>query len=272
MTLASPKGSSKMTALPRSVSSIAASVIVLATFLIFASLLLVPFPFGSAVGGYFFGVDRKITLLDSTFDLSSDKDVNYSHKNSSSGLNLELPTMSSNTSVVDKASIRSSTYKDFLPTESNKELPSSPKDLVDSKINKMPKKPVEIPDSSSRVTEKVVGTSSFASSNASMSNSSDSGCDLYQGNWFYDPQGPSYTNNSCPVITQMQNCQGNGRLDKEYENWRWKPSKCDLPRFDAKKFLELMRGKTLAFIGDSVARNQMESLLCLLWQASICIS
>lgn len=67
----------------------------------------------------------------------------------------------------------------------------------------------------------------------------------------------------------MQNCQGNGRPDSEYEKWRWKPSECELPRFDAKKFLELMRGKTLAFIGDSVARNQMESMLCLLWQASI---
>jgi len=81
--------------------------------------------------------------------------------------------------------------------------------------------------------------------------------------------GPLYTNNSCPLLTQMQNCQGNGRPDKGYENWRWKPSQCDLPRFDAKKFLELMRGKTLAFIGDSVARNQMESMMCLLWQASV---
>lgn len=93
-------------------------------------------------------------------------------------------------------------------------------------------------------------------------------CDLYQGSWFYDREGPLYTNNSCPVLTQMQNCQGNGRPDKGYENWRWKPSQCDLPRFDARKFLELMKGKTLAFIGDSVARNQMESMLCLLWQAS----
>ncbi|KAG2312438.1 hypothetical protein Bca52824_023995 [Brassica carinata] len=92
-------------------------------------------------------------------------------------------------------------------------------------------------------------------------------CDLFHGNWFYDPVGPLYTNNSCPLLTQMQNCQGNGRPDKGYENYRWKPSQCDLPRFDAKKFLELMRGKTLAFIGDSVARNQMESMMCLLWQA-----
>ncbi|KAL4205322.1 hypothetical protein AMTRI_Chr01g114040 [Amborella trichopoda] len=91
-------------------------------------------------------------------------------------------------------------------------------------------------------------------------------CDLYHGKWVYDQTGPLYTNNTCPVITQMQNCQGNGRPDKEYENWRWKPHQCDLPHFDSKKFLELMRGKTLAFVGDSVARNQMESMMCILWQ------
>ncbi|XP_059629456.1 protein YLS7-like [Cornus florida] len=96
-----------------------------------------------------------------------------------------------------------------------------------------------------------------------------SDCDLYHGKWIYDSTGPLYTNGSCPVLTQMQNCQGNGRPDKEYENWRWKPAQCDLPRFDAKKFLELMRGKTLAFIGDSVARNQMESMMCILWQVEV---
>ncbi|XP_031110142.1 protein YLS7-like [Ipomoea triloba] len=91
-------------------------------------------------------------------------------------------------------------------------------------------------------------------------------CDLYSGKWIYDSTGPLYTNNSCPIITQMQNCQGNGRPDKDYENWRWKPTQCDLPRFNPKQFLELMRGKTLAYVGDSVARNQMESMLCILWQ------
>ncbi|CAO2838995.1 unnamed protein product [Amaranthus hypochondriacus] len=94
-------------------------------------------------------------------------------------------------------------------------------------------------------------------------------CDLYHGEWFYDSAGPLYTSSSCPIITQMQKCQENGRPDKEYENWRWRPTQCELPRFNATKFLELMRGKTLAFVGDSVARNQMESLTCLLWQAEV---
>ncbi|KAK1385782.1 hypothetical protein POM88_023517 [Heracleum sosnowskyi] len=92
-------------------------------------------------------------------------------------------------------------------------------------------------------------------------------CDLYHGQWVYHQNGPLYYNNSCPVLMQKQNCQG--RRDKEYENWRWKPERCNLPRFDPKKFLELMRRKTLAFIGHSVTRNQMESMLCILWQASI---
>ncbi|MCL7036668.1 hypothetical protein MKW94_015924 [Papaver nudicaule] len=118
--------------------------------------------------------------------------------------------------------------------------------------------------SPSKTEEEIPISSPPVSKESSKTTSGD--CDLFHGNWFYDSEGPLYTNNSCPVITQMQNCQGNGRPDKEYESWRWKPSQCDLPRFDAKKFLELMRGKTLAFIGDSVARNQMESMLCLLWQ------
>ncbi|XP_057491431.1 protein trichome birefringence-like 20 [Actinidia eriantha] len=46
--------------------------------------------------------------------------------------------------------------------------------------------------------------------------------------------------------------------------WRWKPDQCELPLFDAAQFLELVRSQSMAFIGDSVARNQVESLMCLL--------
>ncbi|KAH9555665.1 hypothetical protein CY35_08G126700 [Sphagnum magellanicum] len=91
-------------------------------------------------------------------------------------------------------------------------------------------------------------------------------CDLFTGAWVEDNSPPLYTNENCPIVTQTQNCPGNGRPDSNYLNWRWQPQGCDLPAFDAKAFLEMMRGKTLAFVGDSVARNQYESLLCMLWQ------
>jgi len=51
-------------------------------------------------------------------------------------------------------------------------------------------------------------------------------------------------------------------------SWKWAPDQCDLPRFDPGIFLETVRGKKMAFIGDSLARNHMESLLCLLSQVT----
>ncbi|EXC31595.1 hypothetical protein L484_008391 [Morus notabilis] len=90
-------------------------------------------------------------------------------------------------------------------------------------------------------------------------------CDLFTGRWVEDQLGRSfYTNSSCTTIPDSKNCFKNGREDKDFLNWRWKPEKCELPRFDAKNFLEMVRGKKMAFIGDSVARNHMESLLCVL--------
>jgi hypothetical protein len=56
----------------------------------------------------------------------------------------------------------------------------------------------------------------------------------------------------------------NGRPDKEYLHWKWKPYGCDLPPFDAVRFLDSMRNKGWGLIGDSILRNQVQSLLCLL--------
>jgi hypothetical protein len=38
-------------------------------------------------------------------------------------------------------------------------------------------------------------------------------------------------------------------------------------RFNATKMLELIRGKRLVFVGDSINRNQWESMLCMLLSA-----
>ncbi|XP_050225782.1 xyloglucan O-acetyltransferase 4 [Mercurialis annua] len=94
-------------------------------------------------------------------------------------------------------------------------------------------------------------------------------CDLFKGQWIPDLKGSQYTNSSCVTIPNSKNCLRHGRKDRDFLNWRWKPNKCDLPRFDSKAFLEIVRGKTMAFVGDSVARNHMESLLCLLSQEDI---
>ena len=93
-------------------------------------------------------------------------------------------------------------------------------------------------------------------------------CDLFKGHWIPDLEGSQYTNSSCTTIPTSKNCFHHGRKDVDFLNWRWKPDQCDLPRFDPKTFLEFVQGKKLAFIGDSVARNHMDSLLCLLSKVS----
>ncbi|KAG7548630.1 PC-Esterase [Arabidopsis suecica] len=89
-------------------------------------------------------------------------------------------------------------------------------------------------------------------------------CDLSKGQWIRDERGSLYTNFSCPTITDSKNCLKHGRPNTDFLFWRWKPEGCELPRFNPKAFLNLVRGKKMNFIGDSVARNHMESLLCLL--------
>lgn len=94
-------------------------------------------------------------------------------------------------------------------------------------------------------------------------------CDLYQGRWVMDEEGryPLYAAGSCPYVDEAYTCQENGRTDVDYMKWRWKPNDCDLPRFNATDFLERLRGKRLMLVGDSMNRNQFESMLCLLREA-----
>lgn len=77
-----------------------------------------------------------------------------------------------------------------------------------------------------------------------------------------------YNGTTCATIKESQNCIINGRNDSSYLHWRWKPSNCHLPRFDPNTFLQLTKNKHVAFVGDSLARNQIESLLCLLATSS----
>ncbi|XP_073156046.1 protein trichome birefringence-like 19 [Henckelia pumila] len=89
-------------------------------------------------------------------------------------------------------------------------------------------------------------------------------CDISRGEWIPNPDAPYYTNTTCWAIHEHQNCMKYGRPDSDFMKWRWKPDGCDLPEFDPFQFLDMVRDKSLAFVGDSVGRNQMQSMICLL--------
>ncbi|KAK8919210.1 hypothetical protein KSP39_PZI021078 [Platanthera zijinensis] len=89
-------------------------------------------------------------------------------------------------------------------------------------------------------------------------------CNYTDGRWVPDRTGPLYNYTACTTIKPGQNCLANGRPDTGYLRWQWKPTGCRLPLFSPEDFLRLFTNKHLAFVGDSMARNQAESLLCLL--------
>ncbi|KAL0667330.1 hypothetical protein Bca4012_030034 [Brassica carinata] len=93
-----------------------------------------------------------------------------------------------------------------------------------------------------------------------------SSCDLFAGEWVRDATYPLYRVEECGrgMIDPGFDCQTYGRPDSDYLKFRWKPFNCDVPRFSGVKFLQKMRNKTVMFVGDSLGRNQWESLMCMI--------
>ncbi|RCV08180.1 hypothetical protein SETIT_1G305400v2 [Setaria italica] len=125
--------------------------------------------------------------------------------------------------------------------------------------------PSTVPDNSSSSSASPTNYSSSASLATTVPVEA---CDLTRGQWVPDDEAPYYTNLTCPFIDDLQNCMKFGKPSLEFMRWRWQPDGCDLPRFDAARFLEAMRGKSMAFVGDSLARNHLKSLLCILSQVA----
>ncbi|XP_076919494.1 protein trichome birefringence-like 10 [Bidens hawaiensis] len=90
------------------------------------------------------------------------------------------------------------------------------------------------------------------------------GCDVFDGDWLWDEGYPLYESRDCRFLDEGFRCSENGRRDLLYTKWRWQPKDCNLPRFNAKRMLENLRDKRIVFVGDSIGRNQWESLLCML--------
>ncbi|OEL29481.1 Protein ALTERED XYLOGLUCAN 4 [Dichanthelium oligosanthes] len=93
-------------------------------------------------------------------------------------------------------------------------------------------------------------------------------CDYSEGRWVWAPGHARRYNATVCDVKEAQDCLRNGRPDTGYLDWRWQPAGCRLPAFDPAAFLSAVRGKHVAFVGDSMSRNQAESLVCLLTAAS----
>ncbi|KAJ3680890.1 hypothetical protein LUZ60_015379 [Juncus effusus] len=90
-------------------------------------------------------------------------------------------------------------------------------------------------------------------------------CDWSMGQWVYDNvTRPLYHMDQCKFMHEEVACDKYGRKDVMYQQWRWQPHSCDLPRFDGIRLLEKIRGKRLVFIGDSLNRNQWAAMACLI--------
>ncbi|XP_008459933.1 protein trichome birefringence-like 14 isoform X1 [Cucumis melo] len=89
-------------------------------------------------------------------------------------------------------------------------------------------------------------------------------CDYAKGKWVVDEKQPSYSGFECKQwLSSMWACRLTQRTDFSYENLRWQPNNCEMERFEGSEFLKRMQGKTLAFVGDSLGRQQFQSLMCM---------
>ncbi|KAL9224199.1 hypothetical protein vseg_000261 [Gypsophila vaccaria] len=91
-----------------------------------------------------------------------------------------------------------------------------------------------------------------------------SACNYAKGKWVADDHRPFYAGARCRQwLSEPWACRVSDRTDFSYEKFRWQPDDCAMDEFSASKFLRRMRNKTVAFIGDSLGRQQFQSLMCM---------
>ncbi|KAL2502128.1 protein trichome birefringence-like 5 [Forsythia ovata] len=223
--------------------------------------------FGDKITGKKTVPTSSISVLESAFQENITEKTNVSTSSNEE----KIRPVSSNSDLEEKTNERTipqpfSSKHEFQDNLSNEETtePISSKFDINDKISGKSTAPV------SRDTSSDIPSSSDSQGDNARSNAIArmlQSCDFYKGTWVKDENYPLYRAGSCPYVDEAFDCQNNGRPDSDYLKWRWKPDECDLPRFNATDFLVRLSGRRLMLVGDSMNRNQFESLLCLLREA-----
>nr|KYP67866.1 hypothetical protein KK1_024221 [Cajanus cajan] len=89
-------------------------------------------------------------------------------------------------------------------------------------------------------------------------------CNYAKGKWVADSRRPLYSGFGCKQwLSSMWSCRMTQRPVFSFEGYRWQPENCEMQDFDRTAFLRKMQDKTIAFIGDSLGRQQFQSLMCM---------
>ncbi|XP_019704983.1 protein trichome birefringence-like 14 isoform X2 [Elaeis guineensis] len=89
-------------------------------------------------------------------------------------------------------------------------------------------------------------------------------CNYGKGKWIDDDRRPLYSGFGCKQwLSMMWACRLTTRTDFSYEKYRWQPEGCEIQEFEGTEFLKRMQDKTIAFVGDSLGRQQFQSLMCM---------
>eukprot|EP00257_Ricinus_communis_P015154 XP_015573010.1 protein trichome birefringence-like 14 isoform X1 [Ricinus communis] len=155
----------------------------------------------------------------------------------------------------------------------------SPKD-PSSSVSLNPKEHVEEVSSQPVISEemespkKISGASPMNFTPSTASESEDNGdrmssaeikaCNYARGRWVADSRRPLYSGFGCKQwLSEMWACRLTQRTDFSYEGYRWQPQNCKMTQFEPNQFLKRMQDKTIAFIGDSLGRQQFQSMMCM---------
>eukprot|EP00267_Zea_mays_P045011 XP_020397245.1 protein trichome birefringence-like 28 [Zea mays] len=91
-------------------------------------------------------------------------------------------------------------------------------------------------------------------------------CDLSHSRWVFDNVSVlAYWEKDCTFLTKQVSCLPNGRPDDMWQYWRWQPNEFSLPMYVRRSKIHGGDAREAAHVrvGDSLNRNQWESLVCL---------